>query len=324
MTRVLFGGKSPVALPWMPLPYMEEYLDNLRADGRSPAYIRSVKIGLTRLALFLVKEEGTRHPDEITRAHILRYQVHLQRLEPALSIAYRQQMLVYARGWINWLDEMQHIDGNPWMRIRIGRVAKKPKPLEDDEIAALFAAHRQQAFSMPPFFFHRREVILTLLLGWGLRIHELQALNVLQMDLRVDWVTARNKGGGTKVLPYADVMKGVVLRYLNHRGKHGLVGEDALLIDQNGKRLSHDMIYKTVVELGIRAGVEINPHRLRDTFGTKMLDEDVPVERIMKIFGHSQRAQTLAYSRVNEPKVKESHDDVMQPLLSMLLEGDLP
>lgn len=326
MTTALFGGAVPEALPWRPLPYMEEYLENLRAEGRAPKYLRTVKLGLTRFALFL-EGEGVRHPDEISRTHILRYQVHLSELEhngAPLATSYKQQMMKYARGWVNWLEDVQHIEGNPWVRIRIGRTAKKPKPLEEDELAALFAAHAQQAFSLPPFFFHRRESLLAVLFGWGLRLHEAAALSVTSLDMRLDWVTARNKGGNEKVLPYGDEMKQVIVRYLTHRSKYATHEDDSLFIDQQGKRLTEDRLYRIIIDLGERAGVSINPHRLRDTFGTVMLDHDVPVERIMKIMGHTKREQTLAYSRVNDSKVKESHDAVMTPLFNKLLGGKLP
>lgn len=322
-----FGGKSPKPLGWRPMMYMDEYLLNLEVDGRQPRYIDVVKIGLTHFALFCEKE-GIKHPEEITRAHILRFQVYLneQRKENGepLSLSYKQQILKYVHAWINWLDELEHIERNPWQRIKIGTQKKQPKPLEDDEIQQLFDAHKRMAFAMPPFYYHRREVILALLLGWGLRIHELQAFNVQDFDMRSDWVVAINKGGGRKALPFSSEMKLVVGRYLRWRGKAAIHEEPALLIDSQGKRLSIHMLRKVLVDLGVRAGVKINPHRLRDTFGTKMLDADVELERIMKLMGHSDPQQTLAYSRLNDPKLKESHDRVMNPLLHALLGNDLP
>lgn len=326
MPKPLFGGKSPKALEWHPLPYMEEYLENLAVDEISQGYINSAKVGLAHFGNFAATE-GIKHPDEIERHHILRFQAYLNTLtkedgEP-LSLSYRQQILKYVRAWVNWLLKVEHIERSPWVRIRVGRQLKKPKPLEDDEIAALFEAHRRQAFTLSPFFYHRREVILVLLYGWGLRIHELQALTVTAMDMRLDFVTTKNKGGGTKTLPYADEMKQIVQRWLIQRARKAVPGEDALLIDQEGKPLSSQMIRKIVTECGQRAGITINPHRLRDSFGTKLLDNDVPVERIMKMMGHTQRSQTLAYARVNDPKLKESHDAVMNPLLSALV-GGLP
>lgn len=321
--KVYFGGKSRKALPWNPLPYMDDYLQNLLIDERQPEYVRPVKVGLAHFATF-AQGEGIRHPDQITRNHVLLFQAYLQKVTQEngnpLSLAYRQQLMKYVRGWVNWLIEIEHIETNPWVRIKIGRVAKKPKPLEEEEVAMLFDAHRRQAFAIPPFQFHRRETILVLLYGWGLRISELAALNVTNVDARLEWVTAINKGGGSKQLPYSKAIKDVVMRWLVLRATNAQYGEDALLVDQYGKRLSIAMIRKIITELGVRAGLSINPHRLRDTFCTVLLDGDVPVERIMALAGHTQRSQTLAYARLNNPKLRESHDEVMGPELGRLLD----
>lgn len=325
MPRALFGGKSPKALPYNPLPHMEEYLDELAYNEKNAEYIRQVRKAFTHFGNFAL-EEGLKHPDEIERRHLLRFQSYLaEQTSPAsgtkLSLRYRQQLMKAIHYWLNWCVNVEHIEESPWRNIKVGRVGKKPKPLEYDEIDQLFAAHRMQAFSMNPFFYHRRETILTLLYGWGLRINELQSLTVTALDMRQDFIVVKNKGeqGRTKTLPYSMEMKGVVQRYLTHRGAKAVPGEDSLLIDQHGNQMTLQMIRQVISELGQRAGVRINPHRLRDTFGTVMLDNDVPVERIMSMMGHTTKEQTLAYSRVNDPKLKESHDAVMDPILSRLI-----
>ncbi len=318
-----FGGNIKPRLPYHPLPRMDEYLTELEANGRTKDYIRQIKIAFSHFADW-ARVEGIQIPDDITRTQIIKYQAHLGQVEKGdgtfYTSAYKQQQLKYLRGWVLWMAELGFIQSDPWVKIKIGTTPKKPKPLEDDEVAALFAAHRQQAFSIDPFMFHRRETILTLLYSWGLRIHELQGLNVTNMDMRLEWVMAKNKGGGTKSLPYGQKLKIIVQRWLVHRAKYAKVGEDALLIDQNGNRLSLNMIRKIVTDCGNRASITINPHRLRDTFATTMLDHDVEVERLMKMMGHSQRSQTLAYARVNDHKVKESHDRIMGPILDELLD----
>jgi integrase/recombinase XerD len=322
-----FEGFTTPPIEWDPLPHVDEYLLNLQANEVSTDYSRMVRTALARFSLW-ARDEGIRHPDELTRSHILLYQDHLNhsaslKTGELLKPSYKQQSLKYLKAWIGWLHEVGYIQNTPWVRIKIGSTAKKPKPLETEEVSALFDTHRSQAFTISPFMFHRREVIIVLLFGWGLRIHELQSLNVAQMDMRADWVTVINKGGGTKKLPYGDQVKMVIQRYLSHRAKHAEHGEDALLIDQYGKRLSINMIRQIITALGQRANVSINPHRFRDTFGTTMLDYDVEVERIMKMMGHTQRSQTLAYSRVNDPKVKESYDRVMNPLIQALTSGQV-
>lgn len=320
MTRL-----NPASVTWRPLPHMQEYLDELEANDRSESHWRGTKVALAYFGLHC-KVEGVRHPAEIDRMTLLRFQVFLTEQRTIhkprpLALSYRLQCMKNVRNWLNWMVHVGYLQQSPWVHIKVARIAKVPRPLEEDEIAQLFETHKAQAFSLHPFYYHRREVVLVLLYGWGLRIHELAAISVTNMDARLDFVTVINKGGGTKQMPYGDAMKKVVLRYLNHRTKYAKVGSDSLLIDRQGKQLSLDMIYQIVVELGKRAHVTINPHRLRDTFGTKMLDNDVPVERLMKMMGHTQREATLAYARVADRKVKEEHDRVINPLIDQLI-GD--
>lgn len=315
-----FARSKAATLDFRPMMFMEEYIEGLYAEGKNPDYIRQVRSGLHHLAEYL-RTENVLSPEEITRLHIVRYQANCNsRVDQGeWTKSYSIQMLKKARAWINWMDQLGYITANPWQSIRVGTVKKQPKPLEDEDVETLFRAHRRNAFSMDSFIFHRREVILTLLYSWGLRIHELEALNVAGMDMRLDYVVARNKGGGTKRLPYTDEIKRVVLRYLNQRGRHADRAEDALLITTNGSRLSKEQVRDIVTSLGKECGVAINPHRLRDTCGTHLLDSDVPAERVQKILGHSQLSQTLAYSRVNDKKVYESLTLAMDPRLSSLL-----
>lgn len=308
-----FQTAKAAALTFTPMMYMDEYLDDLRAAGKNVDYIRTVRNGLAHFAEFM-RAENVLHPEEITRAHIVRFQGYANTRDD-WAHSYAIQILKKVRAWVYWMVELEYIPSNPWTRIKLGSIKKQPKPLSDEDVNILFAAHRRSAFQMDPFLFHRREVILALLYAWGLRIHELEALNVSNMDMRLDMVTAINKGGGTKREPYTDGLKRIVARWLNMRSRYAVTGEDALLITTNGTRLAKEQIRDIVTDLGKSCGVQINPHRLRDTCGTHLLDSDVPAERVQKILGHSDLKQTLAYSRVNDKKVFESLSDAMDPRL---------
>jgi integrase/recombinase XerD len=304
--------KTPV--PWEPLPYMKEYLDELASQLRAEDYIRKVKTSLSYFATFAASE-GIRTAEEVERAHIVRFQSWVNAQDWASSYTY--QLMVYLRGWLNWLEAVEYIEDNPWRRIKLKSYSKQPKPIGVDELSQLFETHRKQAFSVPPFYWHRREVILILLYGWGLRIHELVALTTTQMDLRQDFVSVRQKGGRTKNMPYTEPIKDVVSRYL--RTRVAPIGEDSLLVDLGGRAISIETARKTITDLGKAAGIDVNPHRLRDTFGTDAINSDVPVERIQKLMGHTNIKQTLAYSDINNQSLFESHDAAMSPRLNRLL-----
>lgn len=318
MTAPALPRKNPNAekLAYNPLPHMDEYLQEKDAAGRKHDYIRVVKNSLTHFADFCTGE-GILHPHEITRAHLIRYMAVVN-TNPAWSASYRQVNLRRVKFWLAWLTSVGYIAANPWVNIKVGYSVKKPKPLEDDELALLFATHRQDAFNTTPFLFHRREMILCLLYGWGLRVHELEALNMTNFDARADAVLCKNKGGGTKSLPFSPEMKRIFQRWSAARMQFAIPGEDALIINTQGKRLNKNQISDLVAALGAKAGVAVNAHRLRDTCGTNLLDSDVPVERVMKILGHSNVKRTLEYSRVNDHKVAESHEAAMDPRLSLL------
>jgi len=303
-------------LAFNPMPHMQEYLDELQGQNLNRGYINSKRVALAHLADFL-HGEGLIDPAEIERTHLIRFQSYVNS-KVEWKQSYRQQLLKGVRSWIGWCVSIGYIPHDPWVKIKIGRTPKKPKPLEDEDLRLLFAAHRQGAFTQSPFAYHRREMILCLLYGWGLRIHELEALNVANMDTRLDYVTCINKGGGTKSLPYTPEIKKVYTRWAINRERHAVVGEDALIIASNGRRMPNRHIAKIIYDLGDRAGIQVNPHRLRDTCGTHLLDADVPVERVMKILGHATTEQTLAYSRVNDHKVKESLEKAMDPRLANL------
>lgn len=314
------------AKPWNPLPTMDDYLVELVARERTKSYISMVKVGLRWFADYLHDVEGIKHPGEIERRHIIRFQAWLgeqvQENGEPYALSYRQKIMAYCQGWFTWMMETGELETSPWVRIRIGRVRKKPNPLEPDQVQALFAAHKKQAFTMDPFEYHQREVILTLFYSWGLRMHELISLNVTQMDTRLNSVVVRNKGGGEKVMPYGQIEKHVILRWLRHRASYAQMGEDALLINRRGKRISFQRVNEIISTLGKRAGVDVHPHRFRDTLGTGLLDQGVPIEVAMKLLGHTNAEQTRQYARVSDPVVVKAHDEVVSEGLKDLLRFD--
>jgi len=319
------------ALNWRPMPYMDDFLTELQVRERKPDYIRMVKVGLSHLATYLAEKENIRHPEEIDRSHLVRFQGWVQTEARTsdgqpFSIGYQRKLMCYVRSWIRWLVEADHIEAadTPWRRMKVVRTPKQPKPLLRDEIAALFEAHRRQAFSgMSPFAWHRQEVILVLLYAWGLRIHELQSLNLAQLDLRRDVVHIKNKGSQRpKPLPYTDVIKQTIQRYLVWRATEAEPGEQALLVEHtHGGRCSIARIYKIIVELGDRAGVTVNPHRLRDSFGTTMVNSGAEIEHVQVMMGHSEREMTMAYVELADERVVQTHREKMGPILESLM-GD--
>lgn len=308
-------GHEPLILK-APFPTLDEYLMELELTLKSITFQRSAKNATTHFANFLHRE-GVTHPLNIDRMVILRFQAMVNG-STTWAESYKQQLMKMVRHYMNWLTDVGHIPANPWVRIKVGVTPKRPKPLSDEELNMLFAAHKQGAFTMSPFTYHRREMILALLFSWGLRVHELEALTIAAMDTRLDFVTCVNKGGGTKVMPFSPELKKIYQRYVTQRGRYAKTGIDALIITSEGERMNKDYISKIVADLGRAAGLDINAHMLRDTCGTNMLDANVPIERVAKLLGHANVRMALAYSEVRDKKVAEDHERAMDPRIRLL------
>lgn len=294
----------------------EEYLLELQVALKSKDYIRMARVALIYFSDFCVRE-GIEHPDNVTRLDLLKFQTVLN-AHTEWNESYRQQLMKYLRTFYGWAVDVGHVTTSPFIRIRIGSTPKKPNPLSDDEVAAIFHTHQRAAFSMNPFSYHRRELMLAILFTWGLRVHEVAALNVEDMDPSKDFVICRNKGGATKQLPYPDELKKIYQRWIRARGTNARSDEPALFIGANGDRIEPGTVSKVVAALGKEAGVDVNAHQFRDTCGTNLLNSDMPVERVAKILGHKNIKQTLAYSEVRNEKVADDLNKVMVPKLRVL------
>lgn len=319
MTNAIRGAALTAVqgtITWTPLPYMVEYVEQGTAERRHPKHVSGRQVSLKHFARFATERNVT-HLYDIDRLFLIRYVGWVNEQEWTKS--YKAQNMKRVRAWLNWLVSCGYMAESPWVNIRISDPTKQPNPLTDDELDNLFHAHRQGAFSMQPFLFHRREMVLCLLLGWGLRIHELVALDLGDLDVRRDFVRCINKGGGAKTLPFLPEMKLAFQRYANLRARRASRDEHALFIARDGRRLSQEEVYKIISELGERIGVHVHPHRLRDTCATTLLDGDVPAERVQLILGHASLKQTLQYAKVNNRKVLESGVDVMDPVLRRLM-----
>ena len=64
--------------------------------------------------------------------------------------------------------------------------------------------------------------------------------------------------------------------------------------------MTHDGIYKEVRTIGKRVGIEyVSPHDLRRTFGRTMFFNDIPIEKIAEILGHTNTMTTKKYIGIN-------------------------
>jgi integrase/recombinase XerC len=149
---------------------------------------------------------------------------------------------------------------------------------------------------------HRRDqAILELLYGTGMRVSELVALDITDVDLRRREVRIRaGKGGKERLAFFGDEAGAALALYLEQR-ENWQQGHDpmALFYGRRGRRLSDRSVRRLLDRFAGRVGKPLHPHMLRHSFATHMLEEGADVRTIQELLGHANLSTTQKYTHLD-------------------------
>ncbi len=147
----------------------------------------------------------------------------------------------------------------------------------------------------------RDRALLELLYGAGLRVSELAAIDLSDLDLTNRQLTVNGKGDRSRVALFGEPARRALVEYIE-RGRPELARgpQAALLLNRSGGRLSVRWVQETVRRAGVAAGIpqRAHPHLLRHTFATHMLDQGADLRVIQHLLGHSSADTTQIYTAV--------------------------
>ena len=161
----------------------------------------------------------------------------------------------------------------------------------------------------------RNFVIVSMLWALGLRIGELTALKVgsfepeHEPEIKVGLLRVQGKGKKERALFVVDKLYSNLVGYLGHPETPKQMTSPMFPISNNkGKQLSTDRARGMIKELTHAAGIKlrITPHVLRHSFATHMYTNDVPVEAIEAMLGHTTTDETSIYIHVPKARKKQA------------------
>jgi len=151
--------------------------------------------------------------------------------------------------------------------------------------------------------------VLELLYSTGMRVSELVALDVDDVDLRKGSARIRHGKGAKERLAFlGDFAKAALQRYLPHRTSWAEPGSGpALFFGKRGARLSDRGVRRLLDRRAARVGKPIHPHMLRHSFATHMLENGADVRSIQELLGHSSLSTTQKYTHMSLKTVMEAY-----------------
>ena len=198
---------------------------------------------------------------------------------------------------------------NPAADLRAPRAWKAlPKYLTVDEVDALLSTPETAG---PRGL--RDRALLEVLYATGLRVSELLALTLAQVDLDAGVVTTMGKGRKERVVPIGDEAVSWVRRYLA-TGRPALAAAKKttprLFLSARGTSLTRMGFWKILRGYGLAAGISraISPHVLRHSFATHLLERGADLRAIQMMLGHADLSTTQIYTHVLDERLRSVYE----------------
>ena len=162
------------------------------------------------------------------------------------------------------------------------------------------------------FIRERDRSLLELLYCSGLRISELIALTAEDLDLDGGYVKLTGKGRKQRIVPVGEPAVAALKKYFEVRRNFFRMksrGEVALnvFITKKGKKLYPVLVQRLTRKylLSVTDQKKKNPHLLRHTFATHLLNGGADLNSVSEMLGHSNLSTTEIYTHVTFERLKE-------------------
>ncbi|AVP98984.1 site-specific tyrosine recombinase XerD [Ahniella affigens] len=232
-------------------------------------------------------------------------------------LAKRQQEGVHARSNARCLSALRHAyrfflrerlrDDDPSALVRSPKLPKGlPKALSETEVESLLKA---PDVTDPKGL--RDRAMLELMYAAGLRVSELCALSINEINLRQGALRVRGKGSKERLLPIGEWAIDWLQRYLNEARSVLLRGKpsELVFVSNRGGPVLRQRFWLMIKKYAAQVGVirPVTPHGLRHSFATHLLNHGADLRALQMMLGHSSLSTTQIYTLVAKEGLKRLH-----------------
>jgi integrase/recombinase XerD len=282
---------------------IERFIHYLAVErGLALNTLQSYQRDLISYVEFLQKQ-NVRDLNQTRRANIIAYLADLQRKGRATSTISRN--LASLRAFYGFLLRDGLIDGDPTVNLESPKIEKRlPKVLTVQEVEKLLESPDTGTIAGL-----RDKAMLELLYATGIRVSELVALNLSDVNLNMGFLKCYGKGSKERIIPLGSV----ALKFLSDfvmRSRSQMLrdqAEESLFLNHHGQRLSRQGFWKIIKKYAQEARIdkEITPHTLRHSFATHLLENGADLRAVQEMLGHADISTTQIYTHLTKSRLKE-------------------
>ncbi|MHB9054220.1 MAG: tyrosine-type recombinase/integrase [Thermoleophilia bacterium] len=293
--------------------YVGRYLLERQVEGLSPNSIRLYRFALANFTDFA----GERLPIELVDYQLVRsflFHVYNHGYKPSSLTIFNVAIRIFCK----WLHREGLLENDPAAKIAKPKRGKRvPYCLSDEQVVRLLDA------CAGSWDGRRTRSILLTFLGSGIRVSELAALSMDDINLGAGAMLIKGKGNKERTVPIGGPLAEVIEEWLRIRRKFIRDKQsDAFFVTKIMSGPSAHSVYSLVTRLAVRAkitDVRCSPHTLRHTFATNYMRNGGDVVSLQKIMGHSSINSTLVYVHLalNEVRADFERADPLKKFAEM-------
>jgi len=213
------------------------------------------------------------------------------------------------RSFYRFLCERKGLPANPLHAVSLPKSEKQlPVFLTAAQIDALLRAPREAKpeKQAPAWLPSRDAAILELFYSSGLRLAELAALDVRDVDPYNETVRVLGKGSKERIIPVGEPALEAIQKYR----REAAVQSGPLFVSKLRKRLGTSSIWALVKKYLRLAAIPVpaSPHKLRHSFATHLLDAGADLRSVQSLLGHASLSTTQIYTHVTTERLKKAYD----------------
>jgi len=282
---------------------IDSFFQYLRSERRlSPHTLKNYRRDLDALAAFAaVHDADTWQRIDTSLARAFAATLHRKGLN-GRSIA---RMLSAARSFYRFLIREALATANPFSGVSAPKAGKRlPKALSVEQACSLVEIPEDDALAI------RDRAILELFYSSGLRLAELVALDVSDIDLRDGTVSVTGKGSKTRIVPVGAKARAAIQTWLVQRGDRAAPAENALFLGRNGRRLGPRAVQQRLKYWAARQGLGVpaHPHTLRHSFASHVLESSGDLRAVQELLGHANLSTTQVYTHLDFQHLAKVYD----------------
>ncbi len=159
----------------------------------------------------------------------------------------------------------------------------------------------------------RDRCMLELMYSSGLRVSELVALELNQINQNLGLIRLTGKGNKERVVPVGEEALYWLKKYLQESRPALIktaVPSDALFISSRGSAITRQAFWQHIKKYLTQAGIKstYSPHSLRHAFATHLLNHGADLRTVQMLLGHSDLSTTQIYTHIAQARLQSLHE----------------